>query len=203
MTAVISLANPRRPDFSWRRFCVVFVPLILAGLQAGCATIRSVPVGLAPPPNALPAKFFTLVGRISVRVGDKIESGQIRWTKMPNEERVQVFTPFGSQVAELDKSATGRATLRRGQETIVADSVGELTWSLLGVPLDMEAIGTWTQGIGLKENEAIEQRFGNGDVWLVTVERMRANGVYHFASRLSAVKGDTAVRLVIDEWQAQ
>ena len=122
---------------------------------------------------------------------------------MPGEERVQVFTPFGSQVAELVKSASGRATLRRGLETIAADSIDQLTRSLLGVPLDMDAIGIWTQGIGLKEDESSEQRFGNGDLWQVTVGRLQSRGVHRYASRLSAVKGDTVVRMVIDEWQAE
>ena len=141
--------------------------------------------------------------RISVRVGDKIDSGQIRWARLPNEERLEVFTPFGGQVAELVKVTNGRVTLRRDQETITAASIGELTSSVLGVPLDMDAIAIWTQGIGLRENESIEQRFGNGEAWQVTVGRLQTRGAHQFASRLSALSGDTVVRLVIDEWQAE
>ena len=203
MTEAVTLASSRRPDFSRRRFLVVLTSVMGFAWLAGCASIQSVPVSSPQPPVASPAQFFTLSGRISVRVGDKIESAQIRWTKMPGEERVQVFTPFGSQVAELVKSASGRATLRRGLETIAADSIDQLTRSLLGVPLDMDAIGIWTQGIGLKEDESSEQRFGNGDLWQVTVGRLQSRGVHRYASRLSAVKGDTVVRMVIDEWQAE
>ena len=154
-------------------------------------------------PQSIPANFFTLRGRLSVRVGDKIESGQIRWSKLPDEERLEVFTPFGSQVAELVKTARGRATLRRNAEIISAETIAELTSSVLGVPLDMDAIAIWTQGIGLKENEPVEQRFGNGDVWQVTVERLQTRGVHRIAARVSAINGDTVVRLVIDEWQAE
>jgi len=161
------------------------------------------PVMSAQAANSSPAKFFTMRGRISVRVGENIESGQIRWSKLPDEERLELFTPFGSQVAELVKVTNGRVTLRRDLETISAESFGELTLSLLGVPLDMDSIAAWTQGVGLKENESIEQQFGNGDKWQVTVERMQIRGVHRFASRLSAVSGDTIVRLVIDEWQAE
>ena len=129
---------------------------------------------------------------VDTRKADAINNGQSYIIDVPSE-----------QVAELVKSASGRATLRRGLETIAADSIDQLTRSLLGVPLDMDAIGIWTQGIGLKEDESSEQRFGNGDLWQVTVGRLQSRGVHRYASRLSAVKGDTVVRMVIDEWQAE
>ena len=204
MTASALIANQRRRDCPRRRFYVGFLPVIIAAtLLAGCASTGPTAETSARMPDSLTAEFFSLRGRISVRVGDKIETGQIRWAKRPDEERLEVFTPFGSQIAELVKVTNGRVTLRRDQETIAAESIGELTSSLLGVPLDMDAIATWTQGIGLKENAPIEQRFGNGDMWQVTVGRMQTRGVHRFASRLSAVRGDTVVRLVIDEWQAE
>ena len=197
-------AIQRRHDCPRRRFYVTAVPLIFAAaLSAGCASMDPAPVIPVQAPQSIPASFFTLRGRLSVRVGDKIESGQVRWSKLPDEERLEVFTPFGSQVAELVKTASGRATLRRNVEIISAGTIAELTSSVLGVPLDMDAIAIWTQGIGLKENEPVEQRFGNGDVWQVTVERLQTRGVHWIATRMTAINGDTVVSLVIDEWQAE
>ncbi len=198
------IANPRRRDLLRRRFCVGLLPVIIAAaLLSSCASIDPIPAALAPTASLSPAKFFTLRGRISVRVGDRIESAQIRWVKLPDEERLEVFTPLGSQVAELVKGAAGGVTMRRDHETTTAESIAELTSSLLGVPLDMDAIASWTQGVGLKENESIEQRFGNGDAWQVTVERLQSRGIHQYASRLSAISGETVVRLVIDEWRAE
>ncbi len=114
-----------------------------------------------------------------------------------------MFTPFGSQVAELVKSSDGLVTLRRDQETRTAANVGELTASLLGVPLDMDSIAAWTQGVGLNENEETEKKFANGDAWHVTAERFQTQGIYRHVSRLIAIRGDTVVRLVVDEWQLE
>ena len=197
------MATQRRRDFPWRRFCIDCMCVIAAVWLTGCASIEPPTGSSAPAASASPATFFTLRGRISVRVGDKIELGQIRWARLPDEERLELFTPFGSQVAELVRVTGGGVTLRRDHETLTAKSIGELTSSVLGVPLDMDAIATWTQGIGLREDESIEQRLGNGDIWQVTVERLQTRGPHQFASRLSALSGDTVVRLVIDEWQAQ
>jgi len=174
--------------------------LALIILLQGCA---SLPSSIEAAPTALPATLFHLEGRISIRVGERLDPGKITWTRTAQEERIKFFTPFGSQVAELVKVAGGKVTLRRDQETMTADSISELTSVLLGVPLDMDSIAAWTQGIGLRENESVEKRFGNGDVWQVTAEKFQVRGDYRFVSRLTAISAETVVRLVIDEWRAQ
>lgn len=150
------------------------------------------------------AQHFLLSGRISVRVNDKIDSGQIRWYRRPQEERIGLYTPLGSQVAELvsDKD-TRMVTLRQGSETVTAASVAELTQSLLGAPLDLDRMAAWVQGIGLRENEITDATLANGDSWRVTAERYQSSGNYRFASRVIATKGEIVVRLVIDEWVPQ
>lgn len=150
------------------------------------------------------AQHFLLSGRISVRVTDKIDSAHIRWQRRPQEERIGLYTPLGSQVAELASDKDARiVTLRQGGETVTAASVAELTQSLLGTPLDLDRVAAWVQGIGLRENEITDVMLANGDQWRVTAERYQTSGNYRFASRVIATKGDIVVRLVIDEWAPQ
>lgn len=203
LDSIFPPSQRRREDLR-RRFRVRLLPVLLGAiLMQGCAAVGTAPVATVRSSNSTQALFFTLHGRISVRVGDRLDTGKIQWSKLPTEERLQLFTPFGSQVAELVKAANGTVTLRRDQETLTAATIGELTASLLGVPLDMDAIAAWSQGIGLNENEETEKKFANGDAWQVTAERFQAQGAHRFASRLSAIRGDTVVRLVVDEWHAQ
>ena len=107
-------------------------------------------------------------------------------------------------MAELlsDKRALA-VTLQQGKNTIAASSVTELTQSLLGVPLDLDRVAEWTQGYRLRENEVTEAILANGDLWSVTAERYIVVGNHRYASRVIAIKGDTVVRLVIDEWMPQ
>lgn len=191
----------RRPGIQRRRFCVAAIT-VLAGVATGCAQHAAIPDGGAIRESAV-AKYFVLLGRISVRVGDRLDTGNITWRRQPDEERLSVFTPFGTQIAELLRQGNGRVALRRDKETTFADSINALTEEVLGIALDMDAIAAWTQGIGLTDGVAVEKRFANGEVWQVTAERLQARNQYQFASRLSAVHGDTVVRLVIDEWQAR
>lgn len=192
----------RRQEFFRRRFFVVRVSVIFAAMQmAGCASFGIAPPQPAPSTMATLAKYFSLQGRISVRVGDKLESGRVTWAKLSPEERIELFTPFGGQVAELIKDTTGRVTLRRGREIETAASMEALTLALLGVALDLEEVARWTQAIGLADDVAAEKFFSNGDKWQVTASRIQVRGNHQIASRVSAVRGDTVVRLVIDEWR--
>ncbi len=199
-----STTGTRRREFFRRRFFDGRASVLLAAmLMAGCASF-----GIAPPPpaastTASPANYFSLQGRISVRVGDKLESGRVTWAKLPTEERIELFTPFGSQVAELIKDSSGRVTLRRGREIETAASMETLTLALLGVALDIEEVARWTQAIGLTDDVDAEKTFSNGDKWLVTASRVQGRSNHQIASRVSAVRGDTVVRLVIDEWRAE
>ena len=192
----------RRCEFLPRRFSVSV--LLFASLQWGCSTLPEVRPNTIVPTTPK-AAYFALQGRLSVRVGDRLDAGNIRWSRKPDEECIALFTPFGSQLAEVIKrtDGNGSVTMRKDNETITAESIEALTSGVFGVGLDLDAIAAWTQGVGLAEGVSTERMFANGMIWQVTAERFSMRGPHRVAGRLSAVSGDTVVRVVIDEWQAQ
>jgi outer membrane biogenesis lipoprotein LolB len=198
-------SDEQRPLVKRRCFFVCVASIVLAVLGA-CTSTNAPHYTL--PENGVGektlAQHFSLSGRISVRVGEKIDSGSIRWMRTMDEERIGLYSPLGSQVAELVSDRRSLiTTLRQGKETTTATSVAELTKSLLGVALDLDRMAEWVQGVGLRENESTEVALANGDVWRVTAERFQASGKARFASRVNAVRGDIVVRLLIDEWAPQ
>jgi len=186
-----------------RHFFPVCTFILVLATLVGCSTASRVPTAIAASRSgdAKLADQFSLSGRISVRVGDKIDSGQIRWQRTARGERIGLYSPLGSQVAALvsDKMAD-TVTLRQGKETLTATSIAELTQSLLGTPVDLDRLAAWVQGRGLLENQSVDVAFANGDRWLVTAENFHAVGKYQFASRVIATSKDIVVRLVVDEW---
>ena len=181
--------------------------VLAACLLNACETLP--PASIAPAENTSIATRFTLTGRLSIRSGERLDSVKLVWLKDQREERLQFFTPFGSQVAEVSQVDGGTAILRQGREVITAESLGTLTESFLGVALDTDEIGKWVQGVGLDEGESRDLRLRDGSTWRVTAERMqtatalnRPGDIFRYAARLTAVKGDITIRLVVDEWQA-
>ena len=186
-----------------RHFFSVWTLILVLSTLFGCSVVpkTSTSIAASRSEDAKLADQFSLTGRISVRVGDKIDSGQIRWQRTARGERIGLYSPLGSQVAELvsDKMAD-TVTLRQGKETLTAASIAALTQSLLGIPLDLERLAAWVQGRGLLENQSVDVAFANGDRWLVTAENFQVVGKYQFASRVIATSKDIVVRLVVDEW---
>ena len=181
--------------------------VLMACLLNACETLP--PASIAPAANISIATNFSLTGRLSVRSGERIDSVKIIWLKDRHQERLQFFTPFGSQLAEASQVHGGIATLRQGREVITAESLATLTESFLGVALDTGEIGKWVQGAGLEDGEPRDLQLRDGSTWRVTAERMqtasvrnRPDDIFRYAARLTAVKGDITIRLVVDEWQA-
>ena len=182
--------------------------VLMAWLLNACETLPPASV-VAPATNTSIATRFSLTGRLSIRSGERLDSVKLVWLKDRHEERLQFFTPFGSQVAEVSQVDGGIAILRQGREVITAESLGTLTESFLGVALDTGEIGKWVQGVGLDEGESRDLQLPDGSTWRVTAERMqiatalnRPGDIFRYAARLTAVKGNITIRLVVDEWHA-
>jgi outer membrane lipoprotein LolB len=191
-------AHPRRRG--WRRFCLALAWSFWLAL-ASCATTE-----IAPAIDRLPPVFdFSLAGRLSVRVADRIDSGGIRWERStrPKEERIALFSPIGTQVAEIAPDSTGGFAFRRGNDYRSAATVEELAAELLGVALDLDRVAGWLQGAGLDDSGRGQASTRDGRIWTVLAEDFRRHSNAVVARRLSLSSGDTVVRLVIDEWNAR
>jgi outer membrane biogenesis lipoprotein LolB len=178
-------------------------------LLAGCVTVPSSTP--EPTPSAqstlqpLVAQF-SVVARMSIRVGEARDTVKIEWTRTPPTESMKIFSPFGAQLAEVRTNQDG-ATMhisRGGQaETIQAASIGDLTAQALGVRLDTAQLTRWMQGRDLDgaPNLALPTESGVPRTWQVTAENLRTVEGASVAARVTAISGDIVVRVVIDEFR--
>ncbi|MBL8520602.1 MAG: hypothetical protein JNK75_07995 [Betaproteobacteria bacterium] len=139
-------------------------------------------------------------GRISVRINDRIDAGQIRWERdaVRGVERVALLSPLGTQVAELTRAGR-HAEFRRG-ETRLSGEMEALTESLMGVALDLGAMAGWLQGAGLDAEGRGTVDSSDGRRWTLLAEGFHTAGLAVVARRLTVSSGDTVLRLVVDEW---
>jgi outer membrane biogenesis lipoprotein LolB len=141
---------------------------------------------------------FSLRGRLSVRVADRIDTAEIRWVRGTTSESLKVYTPFGNQIAELQVTASG-ARLIRGDQVEVAPDVATLTERLFGISIDTSHLARWVQGLGL---DAASVSKAGGRIWQLEAENIRMLGAGRVAGRITARDGDTVVRLVVDSFEA-
>ena len=171
--------------------------LPIARLAAALAVLLLASCAITPAPSALPVldrvpAAFEMSGRLAVRQGDRSEIARLRWTHAPASDLWVFASPLGNEVARIASSAGGATLTQAGGETQVAASFSALTERILGVPLDPATLAGWLHGASAA---AI-----SGD-WKVTLDEKQLAGTVELARRLSAIRGEVVVRLVVDDYR--
>ena len=100
------------------------------------------------------------------------------------------------------------ATLRRTDNDhapLRADSVADLMAMAVGVRVEPFALARWLQGYDLKStwDSAVFPDAGARRTWQVEAENFRVIDGARVAARVTAISGDTVVKMVIDEFGAR
>ena len=167
-----------------------------ARLAACLAAILLGACALTPEPSALPAlervpAAFEMSGRLAVRQGERSEIARLRWTHAPASDIWVFASPLGNEVARIESSTGGATLMRAGGERQAAASFSALTERILGVALDPETLAGWLHG------GPVTGAAG----WSVTLDEKQRAGSVELARRLSAIRGDVVVRLVVDDYR--
>ena len=134
-------------------------------------------------------------GRIAVRQGDRSDIAKLRWTHAGANDTWIISSPLGNEVARIDSVERGGVTLQRaGASPESAAGFPELTERLLGVPLEPRQLANWLHGTA-------------GSIttggWIVEVQETQKAGAVDIARLITARRGETSVRLVVDQYQAR
>jgi outer membrane lipoprotein LolB len=165
------------------------VACLFALLLASCAAV--------PPPAPLPSlaavpAAFEMSGRLAVRQGDRSEIARLRWTHRPGSDRWAFASPLGNEVARIESGPGGATLIQAGGAEERASSFSQLTQKLLGIALDPATLASWLHGAASPAAPG---------AWSVTIEETQQAGTVDLARRISAVRGDVVVRLVVDEYR--
>ena len=166
----------------------LFVALLAALLLHGCATVAPP----SPPPqlSSVPAAF-EMRARLSIRQADRSDIAKLRWTHRANRDAWVIASPLGNEVARIESGADGATLTQATGGVYHADSFEDLTERALGVPLDPRSLAAWLHG------DVHDVPSG----WKVALDETEQAGAVRLARRVTAARGDTVVRLVVDEYQ--
>ena len=122
-----------------RKLCALLLSCALA--LVGCS---------APPPSTDASSAQIWAGRLGLLVHDplaaeKSVSVSFHLQGSAQQGLLQIFTPFGSQIAELQWQP-GMATLHEGPRTTESTSLDALLERSLGTDLPIHALFGWLQG---------------------------------------------------------
>ena len=172
-------------------------------LLAGCAQVAPRDTDMSV---AVYVPQFELVGRLSVRDGQRGEFGTLRWQRTATSQQIILLSPLGQTVAQLTQQAGGKAVLLANNETRTARTLTDLTRDALGTAVPIDELAHWVQGHAQAPGSsraavAPATQFQHAG-WRVEIENYRSVDGSAVAGRVVAIKGDIVVKLVIDEWKA-
>ena len=130
-------------------------------------------------------------GRIAVRQGDRSDIAKLRWTHSRTADVWVISSPLGNEVARIESGARGATLQRAGGRPESAEDFASLTERLLGVPLDPAVLAQWLHG----------SHSNAPGGWSVAVDETQRAGAIDIARRITASRGDTSVRLVVDDYR--
>jgi outer membrane biogenesis lipoprotein LolB len=165
--------------------------LVVAGLLLASCAITPEPANL-PELEGVPASF-EMSGRIAVRQGDRNDIAKLRWTHDRASDVWVISSPIGNEVARIESSDHGATLQRAGGGEESAPDFGSLTERLLGVAIAPRELAGWLHtGAGSLTTGG----------WIVEVQQTQKAGAIDIARLITARRGETSVRLVVDQYRA-
>lgn len=175
----------------------VFGLAVLVVLLQACSSVPLAPV-------KPPAETFVLAGRVSVRHGEASFSGGMSWTASASADEVLLSDPLGQGVANLARTPAGVVLTPAGKEPVTAQSVEELTESMLGFRLPLAGLRYWAQGYPDPARPFEARRDDGGgllqlrqDGWVIDYLQYRGER----PRKIHVNRDELEIRLVIDSWE--
>ncbi|MGE0581258.1 MAG: lipoprotein insertase outer membrane protein LolB [Steroidobacteraceae bacterium] len=191
---------------------IVVAACAAATLAAACANVPVRDVAPVPWPQrraALQADDeFALNGRVAIDAPGAGVNASLRWRQAGEETHVSLDGPLGVGGAEVDLRG-GQFDLRTSRgEHLAGDAARAELERRVGFALPLEALRYWVRGVprpGLPAEETLDaarQRLARlaQEGWVIDYTAWFDGAGGDLPRRLTATRGDTRVRLVVDRW---
>lgn len=170
-------------------------------LCAGCVS--------RPPLPEVP-EVFVLRGKVAITEAGEHFTANLLWHQRGEGFEMDLWGPLGQGRVHIVREA-GEVRLTNDQGTLLAGEPDQVMREALGWSLPLDVLPAWVQGAPLPDVPAEgEVRDAAGQLvsfsqlgWSVALDRYEtvAPGTSALPTRITAVRGDARVRLVVSEWR--
>jgi len=150
---------------------------------------------------------FTLKGRIGLQHTGKGFSGQIEWQHQINRDLLTLYSPFGSQIAIIEKTPQQVTMIDAKGNRLSADDLENLTQKALGWSIPLEGLMDWSLGrpsvatiqqISWDEHGLL-RRLSQED-WHIDYQSYVETQSYILPNRLTLRRENLYLKLIIENW---
>ncbi|MDX1915722.1 MAG: lipoprotein insertase outer membrane protein LolB [Methylophilus sp.] len=190
------------------------IGLLITLMLAGCATQP------APKPSSSPTlqlqhlealshlTEYTIKGRLGVNANGKGYSGSIEWHHQPQHDEIDIYTPFGSKIANITKDSQTVVLTDAEMRSVSAQDTETLTEKTLGWRLPLNGLSDWA--IGKPSPSSIEASSWDEsgrltslaqEGWQISYEEYTDQQGIALPSKITLKNDKSSVKLLIKEWQ--
>jgi len=159
--------------------------------------------------NLAAINSFSLQGRIGVQADGKGFSGNLHWQHTQSRDNIELFSPLGSQVANIQKTAEQVTLIEANGKRTSADNAETLTAEVLGWRLPLSGLADWS--LGRPTQNAVVQstwdergflRTLKQDGWDIEYQAYSAYDGQFLPTKISLKSEKLKLKLVVETWLA-
>ena len=152
-------------------------------------------------------KHFTLKGRIGVITLKEGFSGGISWKHQIDHDLVEVYSPFGSKIANIIKTPTDVSLTTKDGNNLKANTVESLTEMSLGWKIPLTDLNDWAIGrpaatkidsVTWNEQGYITNLKQNG--WDIEYEKYEEKNGYLLPNKIYLKSEKLNLKLLVENW---
>lgn len=153
---------------------------------------------------------FMFIGRLSVNAKHQKFSGGVRWRHTDLDDEIYLYSPLGQVVTEIYRNQSGVRLVTSEPAAYQAQSVENLTETVLGWQLPLAGLQFWVRGVHFPGSVAEIDMNARQQIVAIRQDGWRINYLkYHSNSEVDATlpkliefnRTDVKMKLVIDQWQ--
>ncbi len=150
---------------------------------------------------------FRFSGRLAVHQPSGTETGKIDWASRGAKQHVELSTPLGSTVAQLDQTPQSVHMTLADHSEYWATDTAQLTQSVLGYALPLEGLPWWVLGRADPAGPAVFTRDLQGNPeslaqtgWLLQYGDWRQVDDQWLPGTIVLHHDEMTIRLKVDQW---
>ena len=173
---------------------------------AACAPPR---IGTVPATPIAARDSFELSGRLSAKYESHALAANFHWTHEAGRDELDLESPLGQTIARLSGDAGGVRLEGADGRVESADDWTALTTRALGVPLPVEGLAFWIQGVPRQGSAARIEPGSDGnpavlrqDGWVIAYQAFtRDSQGAPRPQRLTLDYPEVELRIAVDSWR--
>ena len=157
--------------------------------------------------NVANIQQFAFKARIGVQADGKGFSGSVDWQHQPTTDVITLYSPFGGEVANIQKNTNSVTLTNDKGNSISATNVETLTEQALGWILPLDGLTDWS--LGRASNSPIQEKTWDSEGhlsnlkqsgWEIEYQNYSIQQGYNLPSKILFKNQKINLKLIISDW---